>query len=226
MVKEPGPSSSFAASAFPPTPREALDTAVATIHDQLLTGIRVLVVRKGLAETGPEITEVAEEILQSVVETALQKAVAYDPTRQAYSWLMGFAVKKIQEYLRKQTYEGAHSVIIEDEGSPGSGHPGNGAEEEGVRLAEDRIDAILYHSGRREDMTDPGPGLDKLLSLVDESDRKILTLAYVDELEGEELATAYGIRAGAAYMRLARAKEHLRQRYLTAYGIVRKDNLS
>jgi DNA-directed RNA polymerase specialized sigma24 family protein len=64
--------------------------------------------------------------------------------------------------------------------------------------------------------------MNELLSLVDESERKILTLVYIEGQEGADLAATLGIREGAAYMRVARAKEHLRQKYLAGGGYLRK----
>jgi DNA-directed RNA polymerase specialized sigma24 family protein len=83
---------------------------------------------------------------------------------------------------------------------------------------EERIDAAIYHSTHGDSLEDSSPLLNELLSLVDDNDRRILTLAYVDQLNGIELAAALGVREGAAYVRVARAKEHLRKKYLVAIG--------
>lgn len=194
---------------------------IAAAYDQLLIGVRVMVVRKGLAEIGQEIADVAEEILHTAIVAAMEEAANYDPTRSAYAWLMGIAVHKIKDRVRKLSTEKEHAVIFADAADSGL----DGAEEWENHQVEDRIDAALYRSSRRDQMTDPEPEIEELLSVVDEPDRKALTLRYIDGLDGLELAAALCIEVGAAYVRLARAREHLRQKYFTAQSIVRKDNL-
>ncbi len=53
----------------------------------------------------------------------------------------------------------------------------------------------------------------ELISSADAGDRQVLTLHFVEGLEGAELAAALGTSIGAAYTRLSRAKDRLRQQF-------------
>lgn len=219
---ESGPGSSTSSTdAFSPFPnREIIAAAIQANIESLRVGIRVLIARNGLAEGIAEIVDLSDEILQTTVEAALRGAATYDPTRQAHAWLLGIAIHKIRDLLSERTRERARTIPLEQQARSRHGPDSQHGEDEET---DNWLDSILYHSTARDRLVDTDPALEELLSLVDEDDRQILTLAYVDRLEGVDMAAALGIRAGAAYMRLARAREHLRQQYLAADRTGRKD---
>ena len=117
--------------------------------------------------------------------------------------------KRVQVFEDKEVDDDGSNTRRESDGSEDS-------------TAEERIDAVLYRTSSRSDLEDQEQPLKEMLALVKESDRQILTLAIVDGLSGVDLAAVLGIREGAAYVRLARAKEHLRKKYFATFG--RKDS--
>ena len=58
--------------------------------------------------------------------------------------------------------------------------------------------------------------LEYLLSLVKESDRLVLQLAFINDLKGKDLAAALGISEGSAYTRKHRALTRLKKAYIQA----------
>jgi RNA polymerase sigma factor (sigma-70 family) len=182
----------------------------------------MMVALSGLLEGEVQITDMAENILHDTVETALRLSERFDPSRSAYSWLMGIAVNKLKEMRRSTGYEKKRVQVFEDtDPKEGDSIDQGGKEDIEAITAEERIDAVLYHSARRSTLEDHTPRLKEMLDLVKESERQILMLAIIDGLSGTDLAAALGIREGAAYVRLARAKKHLREKYLSIQA--RKD---
>ena len=200
----------------PLSPQAVIKQAIETHYSSLQIGVRVLVARSGLVDGYANIAEMGDEVFQYTVETALRIAARFDPSHQAQSWLLGIAANKIKEIRRKNTHETNHTQIIESEENRNKSEESDGDIEN--YTAEERIDAAVYHSTHRDSLEDSSPMLNELLSLVDDNDRRILTLAYVDQLSGVDIAAALGIREGAAYVRVARAKERLRKKYLTVLG--------
>jgi RNA polymerase sigma factor (sigma-70 family) len=210
-------------TSLPISQKEVVSLAIEAHYSNLQTGIRVLVARSGLVDGETKIVETANEILQNTIEVALQAADRFDPTRSSYSWLMGIAVNKLREMRRDAKYETKRVQVFEDKDvdndGPNERRELNDSEDS---TAEERIDAVLYRTSNRSALEDQQQPLNEMLALVNESDRKILTLAIVDGLSGVDLAATLGIREGAAYVRLARAKEHLRKKYFATFG--RKDS--
>lgn len=203
--------------------QEAIHRAIETHYLSLRTGIQVMVARSGLADGEVKIGEIAEEVLHDTIEAALRSADRFDPARSAYAWLMGIAVNKLREMRRDIKTEGKRVQVFVDKAAEDQGSITQRESDDGEdATAEELIDAVLYRTSYRSSLEDQGPSLQELLALVKENERRILTLAIVDGLSGVELAAVLGIREGAAYVRLARAKEHLRQKYLSIQG--RKGN--
>ncbi len=190
-------------------------------YSELQSSIRVMVALSGLVEGEVKIIDMADELLHDTIETALRLAERFDSSRSAYSWLMGIAVNKLREMRRSVDHEKKRIQFFEDT-DPHGGDPDQGSKDDIENAtADERIDAVLYHSTRRSTLEDHTPKLKEMLDLVKENERQILMLAIVDGLSGTDLAAALGIREGAAYVRLARAKEHLREKYLSIQA--RKD---
>lgn len=204
------------------SPHTVVSHAIESHYASLRTGIQVMVAKSGLVDGETKIVDTADEVLHDTIETALRSADKFDITRSAYSWLMGIAVNKLREMRRAVKYETKRVQVFDDIETENDGlGVRRGADDPVDSTAEERIDAVLYHSTNRSALEDHGQPLSELLALVNERDRRILTLAIVEGLSGADLAAILGIREGAAYVRLARAKEHLRQKYLAIYD--RKD---
>lgn len=202
--------------------QDILNRGIETCYSSLQTSIQVMVARSGLVEGKTKIIEIGDELLHSTIETALRSAAKFDPTRSAYSWLMGIAVNKLREMSRSLHKESKHIQVFDDneteDSKPGSLHKSDDSQDS---TAEEVIDSVLYHSTNRSLLEDQEKPLNEILALVKESDRQILSLSIIDGLSGVDLAAALGIREGAAYVRLARAKDRLRKEYLATR--LRKD---
>jgi RNA polymerase sigma factor (sigma-70 family) len=150
------------------------------------------------------IETVAREILHETIETALKTAEKFDPNRSPHLWLLGIAIKKIQRWQRRQTQESNWITPVAELPQV--------RQLSSERLSEDEIFGLLYQSSKLSN-PDSQLMLDYLLSLVKDSDREVLKLAFVDDLKGKSLAAALGIKEGAASTKLHRAIARLRQAY-------------
>jgi RNA polymerase sigma factor (sigma-70 family) len=210
--------SSTANNNYPSNSKDALLNAVELYYSKLQLSIRVMVAKAGLAEGAAHIAEISDEILHAAIETALAGAGKFDPAISTYSWLFGIAVNKMRESRRAIYYENNHIEASIDDDTGGLKQKRANYDEGEDFTPEEHLDAILYHSTQRDSLEDTTMPLDELLSIVDTKDRKVLLLVYADRLSGIDLAAALGVREGAAYMRVARAKKHLRQKYLAILG--------
>lgn len=157
------------------------------------------------------IETVALEILSETVETALKKAEKFDLNRSPRLWLLGIATKKIQHWQRKQTQESNRITPIAELPQVRQIKQQFSSE----RLSDEEILGLLHQSSESSEL-DSQQMLEYLLSLVKESDREVLKLAFVDRLDGKSLAAALGTTEGAAYTKKHRAIERLRQAYAQA----------
>ncbi len=204
------------------SPHEIINQAIERHYLSLRTGVQVMVAKSGLVDGEAKIIETGDEVLHDTIETALRSADKFDSSRSAYSWLMGIAVNKLREMRRDIQYETKRVQVFEDkEAEDNNSSTGGGSDNAEDSTAEERIDSVLFRSTNRSSLENQEQPLNEILALVKESDRRILTLAVVDGLSGTDLAAVLGIREGTAYMRLSRAKDHLRQKYLAIQG--RKD---
>ena len=147
---------------------------------------------------------IAKEILHETVETALKKADKFDPNRSPRFWLLGIATKKIQRWQRQQTQQNERITPVAE--LPQARRI---RQQNLEAISEEEILGILYESSNSCD----AEMLEYLLSLVNDSYREILKLAFVDGLDGESLAAALGTTVGAAYTKKSRAIAQLRQAY-------------
>ncbi len=202
--------------------QDILNRGIETCYSSLQTSIQVMVARSGLVDGKTQIIEIGDELLHSTIETALRSAAKFDTTRSAYSWLMGIAVNKIKE-MRRNLYKETQRIQVFDDNETEDSEPSalHESDDSHDYTAEEIIDSVLYRSTNRSLLEDQELPLNEILALVKESDRQILSLAIIDGLSGVDLAAALGIREGAAYVRLARAKDRLRKEYLATR--LRKD---
>jgi len=195
------------------TPRERLYAAIEEHLDHLRSGVQVLVARSGTAEGNQAINDVADEILAMTLETAIKIADRYDPSLNAYSWLLTIASNKLKDYRKKIAREYHHADLIGNMPDP---QPKKQSKSELLwnELAEDeKLERMLSKKTDPSRLEDQLFGLEELLSLVNENDRTLLQLAYVGEMSGQELATVLSITKAAALMRLSRARSRLYDAY-------------
>jgi RNA polymerase sigma factor (sigma-70 family) len=184
-----------------------LSEAIELYQQDLLTGIRVYLWRFKVVINRDSIEERSKVILQETVVQALQHAMNYEPSRPARAWLLGVAINEIRHLRRKLGLERGIFTPVSDTaearvGPRTAGHSG---------LSEAEMFDLLYNSNK---VAASRYTLQEILSVVDETDRKILELHFVEGLSGRELAAALGIGEGYAYTRLSRAKAHLREAFL------------
>lgn len=150
------------------------------------------------------IEAVAQEILHETIETALKKVEEFDFNRRPYPWLRGIAINKVKEWQRNQDKKSNRVIPIEK--------LSKACQIKQQSVSGEEILGLLHQSS---DSSSPDSQLmlEYLLSLVKDSDREVLRLAFVDGLDGKSLAAALGTTEGTAYTKKHRAIARLRQAY-------------
>lgn len=168
---------------------DRLRQAIAQEYAVLYRRIAVLVYRVCGRLRRAEVADRVAEVLNEAAKRALQSAASFDPRRSATAWLMGFALRILQEQRRPR-----RAVVQSDLGEAAW----HGALEE-LCSADDSEAATIRLDIRQA------------LSRLDEQQRLVIKLRYFEGLDGEELArTLDAPTAGAARVRLARALQALR----------------
>ncbi len=171
-------------------PKEILYQAIERDQAVLVRRLTVLVYRVCGRLRREEVEGRVAEVLNEAVERVLHAADSFDPTRSVAAWVMGFALRILQEQRRGNR----RAVLQSDLG------------EEAWRGALRR----LCTGGEAEQAT-IRLDLEQALKRLDEAQRRVITLRYFEGLDGEELARALDApTAGAARVRLARALQALR----------------
>ncbi len=205
---------------MPDVNHRKLAQAIEESCDSLLTGIRVLIWKMGMAGSEKEANELAQEILNETVVTALQNASSFIPEKSAHAWLMGIGANKIKELRTKEIRRNKRTGVV-TETYQFSNQNVNAANTNVENLdqvtEEDMIDFLITKTA------DANPirhkihlTFDELVSLVNSDDSLILKLAFVDNLKGKDLAATLQTSVGAANVRLSRAISRLRKAYLNS----------
>jgi RNA polymerase sigma factor (sigma-70 family) len=163
-----------------------------------LMGILRSYVRKGeLASNNEDVQETSLELLNEVYIEAVKTAHRFDPARSPRAWLLGIATNMIKRKKTEQAKRLQHEISLSLL-----------QQESGEQLpAENSLDLI---SAGPEQWIEANEQLERMLSLVSESDRDILRLSVIQELDGEALAQHLGCLYTTAQVRLYRAKKRLR----------------
>jgi RNA polymerase sigma factor (sigma-70 family) len=140
------------------------------------------------------------EILNESVSRALKNAEKFEMGRSATAWLMGFALRVLQEQRRGRA---RRPVVQSDLGDAAWRQALEG-------LCTVDSDAATIRLDIRQ-----------ALARLDEPQRRVVELRYFKGLDGEELARALGApTAGAARVRLTRALQALRLQFGSTEGEV------
>jgi RNA polymerase sigma-70 factor (ECF subfamily) len=135
-----------------------------------------------------ELSDRVAEVLDEAVRRALQGADHFDPRRSAVAWLIGIALKVLQEKRR------TGRVVVQSDLGDAAWRQALG------ELCAADSDAATIRLDVRQ-----------ALGRLDDRQRRIVELRYYEGLDGEELARAVDApSAGAARVRLARALQALR----------------
>ncbi len=178
------------------SPNAVLGAAIERDFVSLQRAVELLVwrflARQGRPLNHAALRTTAEDVLQEAIARVLQRAATYDPRRSAHAWVLGFAIKVLQERRRREHRERRYLVAAT-----------GGASQEVEHAADTLLERVSDLA------TTDRQGLLELLDLVSAADRRVLTLRFVYRLRGRELAQALGISHGAARTRLSRALRRL-----------------
>ncbi len=182
---------------------DRLRAFIETEAGRLRPTLRLYVLRAGLA--GPsEAGAVADDLLNEVVAEALAHAERFRPAGQPEAWLLGIAANLVRRRQADLARRERREPLAADLAGPDDGP--------------DEDDPFERLAGLALDSTQAGPeqvlearqATAELLALVSEDDRRVLELAVLHELNGDQLAAALGTSPGAARVRLHRALGRLR----------------
>ena len=202
--------------------RERLYDAIEDHLDRLRVGVQVLVARSGIAEGSDAINDVADEVLSMTLETVIQIADRFDPSLNAYSWLLTIASNKLKDYRKRVAREYRHADLIGNMPDPQTQEQSK-SERLWNELAEDeKLERMLGQKASHSQLEDQLFGLEDLLSLVNDNDCIILQLVYVNDMSGQEVAAALNITEAAALMRLSRARSRLYDAYCKSEKLARE----
>ncbi|GAB4525697.1 MAG: hypothetical protein Tsb0014_05250 [Pleurocapsa sp.] len=163
-----------------------------------------------LSHNSNSINTITTEILQNTVETVLNKSEEFNLNKSAFPWILQIAMYKYKGWQRDTT-RSSERVIPIKKFAP---YYENSSEEEILG----RLTKSSPSSNSEEPMM-----LEYLLSLVNESDRQVLKLAFIDDLNGEDLAAALGVSEGSAYTKKHRALTRLKKAYIQANPSFQED---
>jgi RNA polymerase sigma factor (sigma-70 family) len=166
----------------------------------LLATLRYYLLRAGLAD-GQGAALAAVELLNEVVVQALDHADRFRPTGQPMAWLLGIGANLIKRQQRERAIRNCREPLGRDL-CP--------ADQETLSEDElfDRLATLTGADPRQQLETDEQVAA--ILAHVSEADQRLLRLAIVYGLSGQELARALGVSPGAARVRLHRALNRLR----------------
>lgn len=194
----------------------ALAQAIEETHSQLLSGIRALVWKMGMADDPSTVISLANDILQDTIVTAFEIAYRYEPDRPAHAWILGIAANKVREMIRKVGYKEHRepSITTLHQAALSRNQYSDTSDETRTLTEDEMLGYLMYHSMQNPKWRERFRlSIDDLLSLVDDNNQAILKLAFVHRLKGKELAATLGISEGAANVRLSRAIRRLREAY-------------
>ncbi len=167
-------------------------------------GIRLYLRKLKAVKIPAELEDKIDEVFQHATAQAWRKVDEYNPDLPADKWLLTFAINAIQNMKRAEKRRLQLIVPVSDTEQARMARKGDKSDE----LNEDFFFDLIYRPPKESPRS-----FEELISSLDASDQQILTLRFVEELEGAGLAAALGISIGAAYTRLSRAKNRLRQQF-------------
>jgi len=181
-----------------------LAEAISREESRVKQGIRLFLRRLKAVKNHAELEDKVDEVFQNATAQAWRKADEFNPDLPADKWLLTFAINAIQNMKRADKRRLQLVVPVSDTEQARQARKGDKAGE----LTEDDFYDLIYKPPK-----EPGWSFTELISSLNASERQVLTLHFVEELEGAELAAALGISVGATYTRLSRAKNRLRQEF-------------
>jgi len=166
--------------------------------------VRSYVARTGLAQ-GDALESVTHEILNEATLQALMHTELFSTVRQPRAWFLGIAaniIKRHRASLARQSQSefsvGTLTSTVE-----------NGSESDFF----DQF-SLITHPGPEQEV-ETRAQVTELLALASPDDRRVLRLAFLQDLDTQSLALALNVQPGAARVRLHRALQRLRMAWRT-----------
>jgi RNA polymerase sigma factor (sigma-70 family) len=166
--------------------------------------VRSYVVRTGLA-WGDELESVTHEILNEATLQALMHTELFSAVRQPRAWFLGIAANIIK---RRRT-----SLARQSQSEFPVGTLASTAESGSESDFFDQLSLITHPSPEHE--VETRAQVSELLSLASPDDRRVLRLAFLQDLDTQSLALALNVQPGTARVRLHRALHRLRTAWRT-----------
>jgi RNA polymerase sigma factor (sigma-70 family) len=183
--------------------RAVLLDALEHHSDEFLGTILVYLRRFGCCGPPTRLRDAAFEVLSETAVTTLQPRLVnrFDPEiGVAAAWIKTIAFNKTMSFLKRERRWKKREQKNDRT---------SGGEMDAFSVTDDEW--LTRLSFRLSCPHDPRADVDEILSSLDSSDRDILSLHYLDGYSGKELADQLGIKSGAAYVRLSRARQRARQ---------------
>jgi RNA polymerase sigma-70 factor (ECF subfamily) len=196
-----------------------------------LTGILRSYVVKGKLASGESVEDATNDLLDEMTVEALKSAANFNPAvHPPRAWLLKIAANLVLRKQRHSRQRREREVLMRDISAGSTGGTAGDAASDRMSDADyfDRIAgqiltgqitpdketswAVPFIRAGAQDELEEENAVTELLSSVSAEDQKVLRLAIINELEGEELAKTLGISHGTARVRLHRAINRLRKR--------------
>ena len=166
--------------------------------------VRSYVARTGLAY-GDALESVTLEVLNEATVQALRHTELFSTVLQPRAWFLGIAANVIKRRRSSLARQSQHEFSVNTLISTA----GNGSEGDFF----DQLGLIIQPGPEQE--VETRSQVAELLSLASPDDRRILRLAFLQDLDTQSLALALNIPPGAARVRLHRALHRLRAAWRT-----------
>jgi RNA polymerase sigma factor (sigma-70 family) len=174
------------------TREERLAMLRAVVEDDftgLHKAVAIVIHKSPGRRTRESVDEIALELLGEAVRRVLERPENYDPTRSAFAWIVGVAIKVLSEKRRGDAKRARMADLSDEAWKAIEGSLGDSAES----CASARVDIA------------------EKLALLSPGDRRALECRYGQGLDGEALAVALGVNSqSAARVRVHRARQRLR----------------
>lgn len=179
----------------------AVNTFLQRNMDALQGITRSYVAKAGLAK-GEELESLTLEIIHEATLEALSHAERFQQIQQPRAWFLGITANVVKRHRTAQAKLSQHETTF------GSLFLAN--EEKNENDFFDRLSGLMQPQEGPEQEVETRMQVTELLALASPQDRRILRLAFLQDLDTDNLALTLGVAAGTARVRLHRALRHLR----------------
>ncbi len=185
------------------TEKTRLRQFIETESSSLLGTLRYYLYRAGLHGRDLPLDAAAQDLLNEVVEEALEHEDRFRTAGQPKAWLLGIAANLVKQRQQELFRRDQREPLIRDL------HP-----EVEAQMSDDELfDWFADVAATTTDAFEQREDVEVLLSALAADDEHVLRLAIMNGLDGVSLAKALKITPGAARVRLHRALGRLRVVY-------------